>query len=49
MTVAVCVVLPLFPETVTVWLPSEALRPTVIVMVELPDPVIDVGLKLTEF
>lgn len=44
-TVAVCVVLPLLPEIVTVWLPTDALLPTVIFIVEVPAPVIEVGLK----
>ena len=43
------VVVPLFPETVIVWFPSEALLPTVIVIVDVPAPVIDVGEKVTEF
>jgi hypothetical protein len=48
-TVVVLVAVPLLPETVMVRLPSEALLPTVIVIVELPAPVIEVGLKITEF
>lgn len=44
----VCTVLPLVAVTVMVWSPVEALRPTVIVMVELPAPVMVEGLKLTE-
>jgi len=40
---------PLLPETVTVWLPTLALLPTVIFIVEEPAPVIDVGEKETEF
>jgi hypothetical protein len=47
-TVVVCRVLPLVAVTVMVWLPVEALRPTVMVMVELPAPVMEEGLKLTE-
>lgn len=45
-TVAVWLVLPLVPLMVMVWLPVEALLEAVMVMVELPAPVIDVGLKV---
>ena len=38
--------LPLVPVMVKVRVPSVALRPTVTVRVELPEPVMDVGLKL---
>lgn len=48
-TVTVWVVVPLFPETVIVWFPSEALLPTVIVIVDVPAPVIDVGENVTLF
>jgi hypothetical protein len=47
-TVVVCFVLPLVPVTVMVWSPVEALRPTVIFMVEEPAPVMVVGLNETE-
>lgn len=43
----VCFVLPLVAVTVMVWLPVVALRPTVMVRVELPAPVMLEGLKLT--
>lgn len=45
----VCRVPPLAPVTVIVWLPVVARRPTVIVMLVLPAPVIVVVPKLTEF
>ena len=45
----VWVVVPLLPETVIAWLPREALLPTVIFIEEVPAPVIDEGLKDTEF
>ena len=38
--------LPLVPVMVKVRVPNAALRPTVTVRVELPEPVMDVGLKL---
>ena len=38
--------LPLVPVMVKVRVPGVALRPTVTVRVELPEPVMDVGLKL---
>ena len=47
-TVAVWVVEPLVPVMVMVWLPRTAVRLTVMVMVELPAPVMEAGLKLTE-
>ncbi len=40
---------PLVPVTVTVWLLRAALLPAVMVRVELPAPVMVVGLKLMEF
>ena len=43
----VCFVAPLVPVTVMVWSPVAALRPTVMVMVEEPAPVMVVGLKVT--
>jgi len=46
-TVVVSITLPLLPVMVIVWFPSPALLPTVIVMVEVPDPANIVGLKLT--
>lgn len=46
-TVVVCLVLPLVPVMVIVRVPVAALLPIVIVIVELPAPVIDPGLKLT--
>lgn len=46
-TVVVAVVLPEVPVTLTVYVPTAVDEPTVIVMVELPAPVIEVGLKLT--
>ena len=48
-TVIVWVVVPLLPETVIVWFPSAALLPTVIVIVDVPAPVIDVGENVTVF
>ena len=45
-TVVVWLALPLCPVIVRVRLPVVARRPTVIVMVEVPAPVIDDGLKL---
>lgn len=47
-TVAVCVIPPPFPVIVIVLEPVAAFRFTVIVIVEVPAPVIDDGLKLTE-
>jgi hypothetical protein len=48
-TVVVWVVVPLLPETVMVWFPSAALLPTVMVIVDVPLPVIEAGLKEAEF
>jgi hypothetical protein len=38
---------PLVPVMVTVRLPVEARRPMVMVMVDVPAPLMDVGLKVT--
>ena len=46
-TVVVSVVLPDVPLTVIVYVPAATVDPTDIVMVELPAPVIEVGLKVT--
>ena len=46
-TVVVATVLPDVPVTVIAYVPTAVDEPTVIVMVELPAPVIEVGLKLT--
>ena len=46
-TVVVSVVLPAVPVTVIVKVPGVTVDPTAIVMVEVPLPVIEVGLKLT--
>lgn len=46
-TVVVCDVVPLVPLTVMVRVPRVARLDTRIVIVELPAPVIEVGLKLT--
>jgi len=46
-TVVVSLVLPEVPVTVIVYVPGTVDAATVIVMVEVPAPVIDVGLKLT--
>jgi len=46
-TVAVPVMLPEVPVAVMGYMPEGGDEPTVIVMVEVPDPTIDVGLKLT--
>lgn len=50
MTVVVCVTPPPVPVMVMVWLPILAFRPTLTVMVEVPDPgaAIELGLKLTD-
>jgi len=45
--VVVCVMLPLMPVTVIVYGPGVTLEPTVKVRVEVPAPVMDVGLKPT--
>lgn len=47
-TVVVSRVLPLVPVTVMVWFPTAALRPTVMVIVDVPAPVMLEGLKETE-
>lgn len=47
LTVVLAVVLPEVPFTVIVYVPTAADDPTVIVMVEPPAPVIEVGLKPT--
>jgi hypothetical protein len=46
-TVVVWLVEPLVPVTVMVCVPVVARRDTVMVMVELPEPVMELGLKLT--
>ena len=46
-TVVVSVVAPAVPVTVIGYDPAATVEPTVIVMLEVPFPVIDVGLKLT--
>ena len=46
-TVVVSCVLPDVPVTVIVYVPGAAEEATCIVMVEVPAPVIEVGLKLT--
>lgn len=46
-TVVVLTMLPEVPVTVIGYVPALTEEPTVIDMVELPDPVIEVGLKLT--
>ena len=46
-TVVLAVVLPEVPFTVIVYVPTAVEDPTVIVMLELPAPVIEVGLKPT--
>ena len=46
-TVVVCTVLPAVPVTVMGYVPSATDEPTVMLIAELPAPVIDVGLKLT--
>lgn len=46
-TVVVAVVLPEVPVTLIAYVPTAVDEPTVIVMVELPAPEIEVGLKLT--
>jgi len=46
-TVVVSVVLPEVPVTVMLYMPATVDAATVIVMVEVPAPVIEVGLKLT--
>ena len=46
-TVVVATVLPEVPVTVIVYVPTAVDEPTVIVMVELPAPVIELGLKPT--
>lgn len=48
-TVVVWDVEPLFPVTVMVWFPVDARLPTVIFIVELPAPVMEDGVKDTEF
>jgi len=45
-TVVVLEVVPLVPFIVMVWVPSAALRLAVILIVEVPAPVIELGLKL---
>lgn len=45
-TVVVLVMPPLVPVTVMVWFPVVALFEALMVIVELPDPVIEVGLKV---
>src|SRR5271157_983089 len=44
-TVVVCIRVPLVPVTVIVYVPVAAVEDTVKVRVELPAPVMDVGLK----
>lgn len=46
-TVVVLVMAPLFPVTVMVWFPVEALREAAMVIVEVPEPVMELGLKVT--
>src|ERR1035437_747262 len=46
-TVAVCVVLPPVPVTVIVYEPGATVEATAMVMVEVPEPPTDMGLKLT--
>jgi hypothetical protein len=46
-TVVVCEVEPLLPVMVMVWFPVEALELTLTVIVDVPAPVIEVGLKVT--
>jgi hypothetical protein len=46
-TEVVCVVLPLVPVTVIAYVPAAAVDATVIDIVDVPDPVIEVGLKPT--
>ena len=46
-TVVVLVVLPLLAEMVMVWLPRLERLPTFTVIVEVPDPVMELGLKVT--
>jgi len=47
-TVVVCLVPPLVPVIVMVWVVIDALRPTLIFIVEVPAPVMLVGLKEME-
>lgn len=46
-TVAVCVIPPPVPVTVIVYTPAAVVEATAMVIVDVPEPVIDVGLKLT--
>lgn len=44
-TVVLCVMLPLVPVTVMVYVPAAALEPTVIDIVDVPAPAIEAGLN----
>ena len=46
-TVTISVMLPEIPATLILYVPMTVDEPTVIVMVEVPAPVIEVGLKVT--